>query len=255
MTKSKTWAMLAVLLTTTLLSISATASSIPSWAKARSYYEERGDIVWEVPTSEKYIAFTFDDGPDPSKTPEILNVLEQYQAKATFFVVGERVERFPEVVRMELAKGHEVGNHSYQHPAFNRLALSSISKQLDLTQEAVFKATGIRPVLFRPPGGYYNEGIVELSKSSSLQMILWSWHQDTKDWAAPGVSAIVRKVLGNARNGDIILMHDYVYNSTQTVEALKEILPELKKRGYSFVTVSELLTHKVTPDHHIKVNH
>lgn len=254
MTKRKSGAVLAVVLTATLLSTSATAST-PSWAKARSYYEERGDIVWEVPTSEKYIAFTFDDGPDPNKTPEILKVLEQYQAKATFFVVGERVERFPEIVRMELAKGHELGNHSYQHPAFNRMALSSVSKQLDLTQEAIFEATGTKPVLFRPPGGYYNEGIVELSKSSSLQMILWSWHQDTKDWAAPGVSAIVRKVLDNARNGDIILMHDYVYNSTQTVEALKEILPELKNRGYSFVTVSELLTHKVTPDHHIKVNH
>lgn len=124
-----------------------------------------------------------------------------------------------------------------------------------MTQQAVLETTGSKPVLFRPPGGYYNEAIVELTKDNDLKMILWSWHQDTKDWATPGVYKIVRKVLNNARNGDIILMHDYVHNSTQTIEALKVILPELQSRGYRFVTVSELLTHKVTPDHHIKVNH
>lgn len=246
---------LAVAVTTALLSAQAAEASPHSRARERSYYEERGDIVWEVPMPEKFIAFTFDDGPDPQQTPKILHVLEQYQAKATFFVVGERVNRSPEIAQMELAKGHEIGNHSFHHPPFHRLAESSLMKELSQTQEAVFAATGQKPALFRPPGGYYNERIVELSKRHHLQMILWSWHQDTKDWASPGVNKIVRKVLNNARNGDIILMHDSVYNSTQTIEALKIILPELKSRGYSFVTVSELLTHKVTPDSHIKVNH
>ncbi|GIO38098.1 polysaccharide deacetylase family sporulation protein PdaB [Paenibacillus antibioticophila] len=254
MLKIKLGAALALALSASLLTPAAEASS-PAQGKERSYYEERGDIVWEVPMPGKYIALTFDDGPDEQQTPKILELLEQYQAKATFFVVGDRVKRFPEIVKMEQAEGHEIGNHSYHHPSFHRLPLKTLTDEMAMTQEAVFETTGRKPVLFRPPGGYYNEAIVELTKHNDLQMILWSWHQDTKDWASPGVYKIVRKVLNNARNGDIILMHDYVHNSTQTIEALKVILPELQSRGFRFVTVSELLSHKVTPDHHIKVNH
>ncbi|MBW4841141.1 MAG: polysaccharide deacetylase family protein [Paenibacillaceae bacterium] len=254
MLKNKLGAALAIALSASLLTPAVEASS-PAQGKERSYYEERGDIVWEVPMSEKFIALTFDDGPDELQTPKILELLDKYQAKATFFVVGDRVKRFPDIVRLEQAGGHEIGNHSYHHPSFHRLTLKTLTEELAMTQEAIFETTGSKPVLFRPPGGYYNEAIVELTKHNDLKMILWSWHQDTKDWASPGVYKIVRKVLNNARNGDIILMHDYVHNSTQTLEALKVILPELQSRGYRFVTVSELLTHKVTPDHHIKVNH
>ncbi|RRJ67843.1 polysaccharide deacetylase family protein [Paenibacillus oralis] len=254
MLKNKLGVVLALALTTSLL-CPYTEASPHTLAKGRSYYEERGDIVWEVPTHEKFIAFTFDDGPDDRSTQEILNILDQYQAKATFFVVGDRVRRFPEIVKLELAKGHEIGNHSFHHPSFHNITTSSIMSELSQTQQAVFETTGQKPVLFRPPGGHYNEKIVEASKNNGLQLILWSWHQDTLDWTSPGVYKIVRKVVNNARNGDIILMHDYVHNSKQTAQALKIILPELKSRGYSFVTVSELLTHKVTPDHHIKVNH
>lgn len=245
----------------TLLILSVTVALYAGYAGAhpasqlrdRSYYEERGDIVWEVPTEKKTIAFTFDDGPDQRQTPKILEVLEQYQAKATFFVVGDRVDRFPEIVRMELSKGHEIGNHSYHHPSFQNLGRDSILSELTKTQQAISQATGQTAVLFRPPGGSYNQNIINISKDNNLQLILWSWHQDTKDWKAPGVQRIVNKVLNNVRNGDIILMHDYVYNSSQTSEALKIILPELQKRGYSFVTVSQLLSQKSGQDHHIKV--
>lgn len=254
MLKNKLGAVLALALTTSLL-CPYTEASPHALVKGRSYYEERGDIVWEVPTHEKFIAFTFDDGPDDRQTLEILDILDQNQAKATFFVVGDRVKRFPEIVQLELAKGHEIGNHSFHHPSFHNITTSSIMSELSQTQQAVIEATGQRPVLFRPPGGHYNEKIVEATKNNGLQMILWSWHQDTLDWTSPGVYKIVRKVVNNARNGDIILMHDYVHNSKQTAQALKIILPELKSRGYSFVTVSELLSHKVTPDHHIKANH
>lgn len=223
--------------------------------KDRRYYEERGDIVWEVPTTDKFIAFTFDDGPDGKQTSQILNILEQYQAKATFFVVGDRVNRYPEIVRQELKLGHEVANHSFHHPSFQRLNQSSMTQEIEQTQKAIHQATGYIPTLFRPPGGFYNENLINIAKQHKLQFILWSWHQDTNDWRSPGVEKIVNKVLNNARNGDIILMHDFVSNSSQTSEALKIILPELKKQGYSFVTVSELLSHKVAPKSHIKVNH
>lgn len=231
---------------------SAEAHAVP---KNRAYYESRGDIVWEVPTQDKFIALTFDDGPDAKLTPQILELLEKYDAKATFFVVGERVKRYPELVKKELAAGHEVGNHSFRHPPFDQLSHSSIKDELEQTQQVIFQTTGHKAVLFRPPGGVYNDNIIQLTKQNNLQLILWSWHQDTKDWAAPGVNKIVRKVLENAHNGDIVLMHDFVYHSSQTPEALKIILPELKKRGFSFVTVSELLSHKASPKQHIEVNH
>ncbi|GGG16273.1 polysaccharide deacetylase family protein [Paenibacillus aceti] len=231
---------------------SAEAHAVP---KNRAYYESRGDIVWEVPTQDKFIALTFDDGPDAKLTPQILELLEKYDAKATFFVVGERVKRYPELVKKELAAGHEVGNHSFRHPPFDQLSHSSIKDELEQTQQVIFQTTGHKAVLFRPPGGVYNDNIIQLTKQNNLQLILWSWHQDTKDWAAPGVNKIVRKVLDNAHNGDIVLMHDFVYHSSQTPEALKIILPELKKRGFSFVTVSELLSHKASPKQHIEVNH
>lgn len=220
--------------------------------KDRAYYEERGDIVWEVPTEDKYIALTFDDGPDHRQTMQILEVLDQYNAKATFFVVGERVEKYPEILQMQLNRGHEIGNHSYRHPSFRGLAKSKMHDELNKTQEAIFQATGYKASIFRPPGGFYNETIINVSKQNDLKLILWSWHQDTKDWTSPGVAKIVRNVIKNVRSGNIILMHDYVANSTQTIEALKLILPELKKQGYSFVTVSDLLAHKVEPEYRLK---
>ncbi|MEK5476974.1 polysaccharide deacetylase family protein [Paenibacillus sp. FSL R5-0407] len=256
MFKKRTVLALVIALSAVSSPLQAKAAPYPATQmKDRSYYEERGDIVWEVPTEEKYMALTFDDGPDPQQTLKIMEVLKQYEAKATFFLVGDRVERYPEVVRQELQEGHEIANHSFRHPSFQGLPGNVMEDELIKTQDAIYKATGQKPVLFRPPGGYYNEKIIHLSKEHHLQMVLWSWHQDTNDWRSPGVARIANKVLNNARNGDIILMHDFVYNSNQTTEALKIILPELKKRGYSFVTISELLSHKVAPKNHIKVSH
>jgi peptidoglycan/xylan/chitin deacetylase (PgdA/CDA1 family) len=109
-------------------------------------------------------------------------------------------------------------------------------------QQAIAQVTGKIPHLFRPPGGYYNDSVVEAAKQVNALVVLWSWHQDTRDWRSPGVQAIVNKVLNNARNGDIVLFHDHLDGKSQTVEALKQILPELKARGYRFITVSDLLS-------------
>lgn len=231
------------------------ASAQPnSHLRNRHYYEERGDIVWDVPTEEKALAFTFDDGPDEKQTLKILEVLEKNDAKATFFVVGSRVKKYPDILKKELAQGHEVGNHTYHHPSFQNIAPNKVLNEISETQDAIFAATGHRATFFRPPGGQFNEKIVNIAKENKLQLILWSWHQDTKDWASPGVQTIVNRVLKNVRNGDIILMHDCVYHEPQTAEALSILLPELKKRGYSFVTVSQLLAHRVAPKTHIKVS-
>ncbi|MEK3731076.1 MULTISPECIES: polysaccharide deacetylase family protein [Paenibacillus] len=233
---------------------STAAEPMSSATKGRDYYEERGEIVWEVPTQKQVIALTFDDGPDPKNTGLILDLLKQYEAKATFFVVGSRVEKHPELVARAIGEGHEIGNHSFTHPSFHHIAAAKLKNELSRTQDAIYNASGFTSVLFRPPGGSYNEGIVHTSQDIGMLTVLWSWHQDTLDWRKPGAQAIVRKVLNNARNGDIVLMHDYVPNSSQTVEALKTILPELKQRGFSFVTVTELLSyqdksHKSMVDH------
>ncbi|WP_409347071.1 polysaccharide deacetylase family protein [Paenibacillus sp. MBLB4367] len=211
----------------------------------RSYYESRGEIVWEVPGADKRIALTFDDGPDAEQTPKILDILKRYDAKATFFVVGKRVDRFPDIVRRELAEGHELANHTYSHPYFQgKVSAERLQKEIKTTQDAIWKATGATPRLFRPPGGYYSQSMVNATKELGYLIVLWSWHQDTVDWNRPGVGKIVNKVLNNARSGDIVLFHDFVEGRTQTVEALERIMPELQKRGYTFVTVSELLEYR-----------
>jgi len=222
------------------------AEKVPHAAAAkprdRDYYEQRGEIVWEVPSAGKVIALTFDDGPDPVQTVQILDELKKYGAKATFFVVGKRAERFPELIKREAAEGHEIGNHTYSHPFLtNNRSTESIRSEIAATQKVIKSINGKAPVLFRPPGGYYHERLVHVSLAEGCLPILWSWHQDTEDWKAPGVNRVVNKVLNNAREGDIVLFHDHVLGSMNTVDAIRKILPELSKRGYHFVTVSELL--------------
>ncbi|MCY7477040.1 polysaccharide deacetylase family protein [Paenibacillus larvae] len=209
--------------------------------KGRDYFEPRGDIVWEVPMGKKMMALTFDDGPDPDETMQILDLLKQYEAKATFFLIGNRVIRYPDLVKREASEGHELANHTYSHAYFNRASKERMIKEIKDAEEAIFQASGVHTCLFRPPGGYYNQILVDVCKANNYTPILWSWHQDTVDWKTPGVKKIVNKVLNNARGGDIVLFHDHVEGSTQTIEALKQILPELKKRGFRFVTVSELM--------------
>ncbi|MBP1973183.1 polysaccharide deacetylase family sporulation protein PdaB [Cohnella thailandensis] len=233
-------------LTAIALAVLLMASSFTEYpySNSRKHYESRGEIVWEVPMDEKLIALTFDDGPDPKTTDRILDLLAEYDAKATFFVIGRRAERFPEIVRREVSEGHEIANHTYNHLYFNgRNRLQDIADEMDRTGEKLAEISGQKPRWFRPPGGFYNETVIRMAKERGYTVILWSWHQDTRDWVSPGVGHIVRKVLNNARNGDIVLLHDHVAGSTQTVQALEQILPELKRRGYRMVTVSELMKH------------
>jgi polysaccharide deacetylase family sporulation protein PdaB len=213
--------------------------------KGRPYYEERGEVVWEVPTDEKIMALTFDDGPDPADTPQILDLLKQYDVKATFFLIGNKAELYPELVQREVAEGHELANHTYRHTYFNRgVSERRVRDELGKAQDAIYRITGQKTHLFRPPGGYYNETLVQTARKEGFTVVMWSWHMDTLDWDTPGVNKITSKVLKNARKGDIVLFHDYVEGKTETIEALKKILPELKQRGYRFVTVSELLSYK-----------
>lgn len=217
----------------------------------RNYYELRGDAVWEVPTDEKLIALTFDDGPHGKSTPMILDLLKEYDAKATFFVVGNRIEPYSRIVMRQASEGHEVANHTYSHVFFSHnVSSEAIHKEIARTKEEIGEITGTSCPWFRPPGGYLNDEVVQAAKNNGYTVILWSWHQDTKDWRSPGVESIADRVLNNARNGDIVLMHDNVKGSNQTYHALKRILPELRERGFRFVTVSELIRNKRVSEVH-----
>lgn len=209
--------------------------------KNRDYYEKRGEAIWDLPTEKKAIALTFDDGPNESYTPQILELLKKYGVRSTFFTVGTRVQKNPKLAQQMVQHHHELANHTLTHPDMRRLSKQRIKKELETAQSIIQTTTGVAPTLFRPPGGSYSEKIVGTAKDMGYLVVMWSWHQDTKDWTNPGVQKIVNKVLTNVRNGDIILFHDHGGDRQQTVDALKLILPELKKRGFEMVTVSELI--------------
>ncbi|CAM2881411.1 polysaccharide deacetylase family protein [Paenibacillus sediminis] len=242
MNKLQQWVMLIAIF---LLFPNSSWAAVPVEQRSRDYYESHGSVIWEVPTEEKVIALTFDDGPDPKQTPMILDLLKQYDAKATFFVVGEQLQLYPEIGKREVREGHEIGNHTYTHRYFSkRSSAELIEKEIKDNEKVIKSIIGQNTFLFRPPAGFYNDTLVNVCSKNSFLVIMWSWHQDTKDWRNPGVNKIVNKVLGNARNGDIVLMHDHVEGGRyQTVEALKQILPELTRRGYKLITVSDLLTY------------
>ncbi len=123
----------------------------------------------KYPATKKIIALTFDDGPDPADTPAILDLLKQYEAKATFFVVGKRVEMYPELAKREIVEGHEIANHTYSHSYFRkRMGGEKIQNEILKAEQAIFTTTGEKPHLFRPPGGYYSENVVDASKKKRL---------------------------------------------------------------------------------------
>ena len=207
--------------------------------KGREYYEKTGKVVWEIQTTEKVVALTFDDGPHPIYTEQILNLMDQYGAKGTFFLVGEQAEKNSEVVLRMYEDGHEIANHTYTHP-FTK-SVPDIIKEMDQTNEVLYNITGYAPTLFRPVEGHYTDQLINEVANKGYKMVMWSWHQDTEDWRDPGVNHIVRKVLNGIGAGNIVLFHDGGSDRTQTVQALEIILPELKKQGYRFITVSEML--------------
>jgi polysaccharide deacetylase family sporulation protein PdaB len=185
------------------------------------------------------IALTFDDGPHPKITPKILEILEKHDVKATFFMIGENVEYYPNVVRSVVEAGHEIGNHTYSHPHISRINEETLAREISKCDNAVSKLTGIHPKLFRPPEGVIDNVVKVISSTNDYSVILW--RVDTRDWAGTSASAIEKNISQNVRSGDIILMHDYISKNCHTVEAVERIIPILLKKGYKFVTVSELI--------------
>ncbi|MBE6531660.1 MAG: chitooligosaccharide deacetylase [Ruminococcaceae bacterium] len=187
----------------------------------------------------KKIALTFDDGPHPIYTGRILEVLEEYGVKATFFVIGCNVENYPDAFKELLDSGCEIGNHTYSHKDIGKMSEKDVLYQLEKTEEAVSKFTDQKLSLCRPPEGSCGKALEAVSIEKGYDIILWSI--DTLDWAHTPSERIANKILDSTCGGDIVLMHDYVSGGCQAPDALRIIIPKLLDEGYEFVTVSELI--------------
>ena len=196
-------------------------------------------VYRSVETDTKKIALTFDDGPHPTLTPRILEILKKYDVKATFFMVGENVVNYPESARSVVQAGHEIGNHTYSHRHVSGMNEDTLKKELALCEDALFELCEYRTHLFRPPEGAVTQCVERCTEAGDYALILWSL--DTRDWENKRTDRIVDAVINHIRPGDIILMHDYIGVKSKTPEALEILLPELLRRGYEPVTVSELL--------------
>lgn len=200
------------------------------------YFSDSG-IVRKVPTTHKVVALTFDDGPHADSTPKLLSVLRQKEVKATMFVLGENVEKHPELLQQMVADGHEIGSHAYSHVFISKISPEERAEQL-AKAERVITIAAPKPVLFRPPGGGYSDEIVKEISQRGYRTILWS--VDPRDWSRPGVNRIVNTVLAQVKPGSIVLLHDGQYD-LQTAAAVSIIIDRLRADGYSLVTVGELL--------------
>ena len=187
----------------------------------------------------KKIALTFDDGPHPRYTERILRVLEKYNVKATFFVIGVNIQNYPEPLKKIYAAGHEVGNHTFHHDNQKDLSSDNALSEMKACEQIIFDTIGTKPTVFRPPRGACNSDVILAAQDLGYSVILWSI--DTLDWKGTSSGCIVSTINNNICGGDIVLMHDYTCMNNTTSDALEIVIPKLLSQGYQFVTVSELI--------------
>jgi len=184
-----------------------------------------------------YIAMTFDDGPSPTLTPHLLDILKEKGVKATFFVIGQNVIQSPEIVARAAAEGHEIGNHTWSHPVLTKLSDARLQEEVQKTSDAIAEATGKKPPLLRPPYGAINSHVGKiLEQKDGLTVVLWS--VDPLDWKSPGANVVAQRLIVGAKPGAITLSHDI---KPGTIQAIPEVIDALKAKGYQFVTVSQLI--------------
>ncbi len=201
--------------------------------------EEDVDIYRKNKNDYMKIALTFDDGPHPRYTPKILDILDRYEIKATFFVVGVNAENYPDTMESVIKRGHEIGNHTYSHPHVSCLDSSTLKSEVEHCESAIYGLTDYKTKLFRPPEGMVDADVRKVLRDLDYKVILWDI--DTRDWAHTSPETIADNVLSTISSGDIILMHDYIGHDSPTLEALEIMIPRLLHKGYKFVVISELI--------------
>jgi peptidoglycan-N-acetylglucosamine deacetylase len=202
-----------------------------------------GRTIWKGPPDHRAIALTFDDGPSES-TPRLLEVLEEYGVRATFFQCGHHVRRLPEIALRCVSRGHEVENHSDTHPAFFLRSPDFILEQLQRAQQAISETTGQTPVYYRAPFGARWFGVRAAQERLSLTGVMWT--AIARDWTLPA-GEIVRRMKTRVRPGSILCFHDgrelvHKPDISATIDAVRVLLPHWLEQGYEFLTLSELLS-------------
>lgn len=210
-----------------------TQNDLPVFLQSGSGDMKAFDLDGIDPLNDKVIAMTFDDGPNPSTTGEVLDALKKYGGHATFFVVGELAEEYPSTIQRIYASGNEIGNHSYDHADFYDLSHDEILEQIDKTNRIIYGIVGTRPILVRAPYGNVNQDIAEKIGRACVQ-----WTVDSEDWKNLDEDTDYEKVMEDITDGDIVLMHD-IYQPT--ADAAVRIIRDLTKKGYKLVTISQMI--------------
>lgn len=192
--------------------------------------------IYSVEREEKLLAISFDASWGAEKTPEILDILDEHGVKTTFFLVGGWVDKYPDMVKEIAARGHEIGNHSDTHPHMTKLSEASIKDELRIMSDKVETLTDVRPTLFRPPYGDYNDLVVTVSRAEGYECVQWSI--DSLDWKDRGTEDIIKQCTYRVDNGDIVLFHN---DSNDILNALPTVIKHYQALGYTIVPVSQLL--------------
>jgi peptidoglycan-N-acetylglucosamine deacetylase len=189
------------------------------------------------PADQPLVALTFDDGPHPQNTPRLLDMLRQRNIKATFYVIGRNVDMYPAIVRRTVAEGHEIGNHTYTHRLLTKLGDTELLGEMNRTRDSIARAAGVQPRTMRPPYGALAPRQRDLVHSQfGYPTVLWS--VDPRDWQRPGPSVVASRIVSGSTNGAIILAHDL---HAPTVDAMPATLDGLLRKGFRFVTVSQMI--------------
>lgn len=190
-------------------------------------------VVQGVYGSDKMVALTFDDGPN-GNTDTLLDILEDKDVTATFFVVGRMVEKYPQLLEEIFNRGHEISNHTYSHPNLIMLSPREVMYELDKTRGLISEVIGKDPHFFRPPGGKYNQRILKIAEAAGYTMVMWDINTNDLT-SAP--EKIYREIVNQAEDGDIVLLHN---GTTNTIEIIGKVIDELRRKGFEFATVSEI---------------
>ncbi|AFK86525.1 MULTISPECIES: polysaccharide deacetylase family protein [Thermoanaerobacterium] len=192
--------------------------------------------IYSVDIPDKRVAISFDASWGSDKTERLLQILRDKNVKATFFLTGLWIDKYPDLVKKIYEEGHDVENHSNTHPHMTQLSDSEMVDEIKACEEKLVKITGRKPYLFRPPYGDYNDKVIEIAKSLGYYTI--QWDVDSLDWRGLDTEAIINRVLPNVKKGSIILFHN---NGQFTPEAIPYIIDKLKENGYQIVPISQLI--------------